>query len=246
MSDPNAGKTSAFQYIMSGIANLPYALSATAEAMKKRFEEFAQVHQDLQKPTRNENCVLTADDVKRLADGICRQLENLTAEGELQRKRLAEPGQHFAPTLQMAIYGLSGIRELLDTTLHHYDNLEACVRQEDARRLGLEPPSNLKDPHNIRHFHPNTKVQLEAADPPSKSGIWPWRRSESPNEVLAKRLAQVYGEFVDAARQLSEAFRAAKAEEIEQLNPPMDQVRGLANWLHAQEQAFYGDASKVA
>jgi hypothetical protein len=151
--------------------------------------------------------------------------------------------------LQIAVYGLSGMREQLDTILNSFDRLFQCAEEQAAMaasspHAGTDPTAR-KEPHPIHPVHPTTRVVFEDAQPqpPQKKGFLGifggGPKPEAPNEKLARDLIGVYEQFCDQTPALRRSFRESGAATVQELAVPMDQLRAVAVWLREEERHFY-------
>ncbi len=180
---------------------------------------------------------------QRITTEIIYQLSRLDAEAKLQSKELGAKKSLHPGQLEIAIYGLSGIREQLDGISDRYEAALALAKaQREARASGGTqvgtPPVR---PDQIEaHTHPPTRVDYNEPSRPSgplASFFTP--RTPHGNQGLVKRLIAIYSEFSKNTDELESAFHTAQARSLELLGVPMDMLRGSAKWLHDREQSFY-------
>jgi hypothetical protein len=224
------------------IQTLPGDLSRNAQAALDRIAEGVDRLHNAFQPQAGED-LNSPGYAQRITTEIIYQLSRLDAEaklqcGELSRGKDLHPGQ-----LEIAVYGLSGIREQLDAIADRY---EAALAQAKAQRTALlaggsavgTPP--LRPDQIEAHTHPQTLVDYNEAPRPRGplAGIFA-RPQPKGNEGLAKRLIAIYTEISKNTDALERAFHTAQARTLEQLGVAMDELRGSAKWLHDREVTFY-------
>lgn len=176
-----------------------------------------------------------------VANAICYQLSRLDAESELQRAKLAGPGMPDPLTLDVAIYGISGIREQIDNIVKNYeDQLEKAARQSGA----LGGLGTAAEASGIHAAHAKTVVLQDTTTVPTKRGLFglTLRKNAQPkpsNAELARLLHETFVKFSRETVKLQEAFRTAQPRQLDQLSVPIDELRATANWLHQTELKCY-------
>lgn len=192
----------------------------------------------------------TPQRAQTIAQAFAHQLGHLDDESEIQRQKLALPGEHSTLMLEVAIYGLTGIREQLEKSLSDFDSLTQMATLQQAKKVAAAEgkPDTAVDPsrlHLVHEAHGTTRVQAEpvAPEPARSTGILSFFRRQpaplKPNEQMARDLSAIYQQFGQESKQIVEAFRAAQAQSLQELNVPVDLLRATANWLHGAEQNFY-------
>lgn len=210
----------------------------------------------------NKDQIDTPQRAQAIAESFMRQLSHLVAESELQRQKLATKGEHGTLLLEVAIYGLSGMREQLQQSIVDFEQLIAKAQaqanaqheaaQESAANTTASASTNANaqsatpQPSAVVHeIHGRTCVQEEPAVEPAPSTGWLRKFLGKtppplpPNEATARSLDTVYSEFAEQARASVAAFQAAQPDHLRELDMPMDQLRGMVEWLHHKEKTFY-------
>ncbi|HEV2236743.1 MAG TPA: hypothetical protein VGR57_08800 [Ktedonobacterales bacterium] len=222
---------------------LPGDLGRSAQSALDRFAEGVdRLHTAFQpQPGEDLNSPAYA---QRITTEIIYQLSRLDAEAKLQCKELSPGKQGPHPgQLEIAVYGLSGIREQLDAIADRY---ESALAQAKAQRTALLAGGSTVGTRPLRpdeieaHTHPQTLVDYSES-PRARgplAGIFA-RPQPKGNEGLAKRLVAIFTEISKNTDELERAFHTAQARSLEQLGVPMDELRGSAKWLHDREVSFY-------
>lgn len=204
----------------------------------------------------------TPEHAEKVSDAFTRQIGHLGEVAEIQRQNLTTQQPRNTLMLEVAIYGLTGIREQLEQSLYDFDTLvQTAMIQKAQRTAGAQAapgqqaaltvdPSKL---HPIHETHPITAVEPESLtpEPAPRTGVIARLFGQKPptrtrNEQLALDLTSAYTQFEEECKRLVESFRAAQAKTLEELNAPIDQVRATTNWLHEAEQNFYRVGQTVA
>jgi hypothetical protein len=204
-----------------------------------------RLHEAFQ-PSGNEE-VNTTPYVQRLTDEVIYQLSRLNAEAKLQRDDLATSSHADPARLEVAIYGLSGIREQLDLIVAKYEEAVARARKLDRQQTSGTGPlqrgtsSGGLDSSGIHQQHALTLVAYEQAkkDP----GFWAKLLNRNPiardNETIRREVIATYAEFIGETDSLQKEFHTAQARSLDQLAAPMDMLRGSSQALHSREVTFY-------
>jgi hypothetical protein len=223
------------------IETLPGDLGRTAQAAMQRFvESVERVHNAFQ-PQAGED-LNSPGYAQRITTEIIYQLSRLDAEAKLQCNELSgkqlHPGQ-----LEIAIYGLSGIREQLDAITDRFDAALALAKaQRDQRAAGGSPVGTppVKPEDVPAHVHPPTLVDYnEQPRPQGPFARFFARPLPKGNEGLTRRLIAIFTQFSKNTEELERAFHTAQARTLEQLGVAVDELRGSARWLHDREVSFY-------
>lgn len=196
----------------------------------------------------------TPEHAQKISDAFTGQLGHLADVADIQRKNLTTQDAHSVLMLEVAIYGLTGIREQLEQSLYDFDSLVQTSMVVRAQRVagaqaapGQQAALTIDTSklHPIHETHPVTAVEPEPLTPERArpSGLLSlFKRQPRPlsrNEQMAHDLTIVYTKFMEECTSLVETFRAAQAKTLEELNTPIDQLRAATNWLHECEQQFY-------
>jgi hypothetical protein len=224
------------------IQRLPGEVGRNAQAALDRFAEGVNRLHDAFQPQAGED-LNSPGYAQRITTEIIYQLSRLDAEaklqcGELSGRKDMHPGQ-----LEIAVYGLSGIREQLDAIADRYETALAQAKVQRVSLLGGGSGVGTRPlrPEEIEaHTHPQTLVDYNEAPRPKGplGGIFA-RPQPKGNEGLAKRLISIFTEFSKNTDALERAFHTAQARSLEQLGVAMDELRGSAKWLHDREVTFY-------
>jgi hypothetical protein len=225
------------------VVTLPGNLGRNAQAALDRISEGVERLHTAFQPQAGEDLNSPAY-AQRITTEIIYQLSRLDAEAKLQCSELSSKNDLHPGQLEIAVYGLSGIREQLDAITDRYESALALAK---AQRTSLAvggpqvgaPP--VKPEQVEAHLHPPTLVDYN--EQPRAGGmmsrIFAPRPLPKGNTGLVRRLIAIYTEFSKNTDELERAFHTAQARSLEQLGVAMDELRGSAKWLHDREVTFY-------
>lgn len=228
------------------LAKAPASLVRDVQGVMDRFKTSIDRISATFQPVPDED-LNAAPYAQRVTDEIIYQLSRLDAEAKLQRDELATPGIGDASRLEVAIYGLSGIREQLDHIVSQYEATVARAQQREQARAATASmqrgaASGALGGSGIHEAHALTKVTYDTQPKPG-GGLFGKLFSREAhlkgNQKLASELVAIYGEFSTRTELLERAFHTAQARSLDQLAVPMDELRGASQWLHSREQTFY-------
>lgn len=201
----------------------------------------------------------TPEHAQKISDAFVRQLTHLADIGEIQRQHLQAGEGRNTLMLEVAIFGLTGIREQLEQALRDFDTVvqtDMIIRARRTAKLQADDGQqgaivvDTSTLHPIHETHPVTAVAPEPLVEPSRATGWlsflKRQRPPSHNERMAADLSAVYSKFDAECRRLIETFHTAQAKNLEELNTPVDEVRATAIWLNDTEQQFYRIGEKMA
>jgi hypothetical protein len=222
----------------------PAGLVHDAQGVLDRFKNSLDRISTTFQPTPDED-INGAPYAQRVTDEVIYQLSRLDAEAKLQRDELATPGAKDPSRLEVAIYGLSGIREQLDHIVAQYEAAMVRARKREAEKdAGMQggPASGALSGSGIHEAHALTRVAYDEAakkDDGFFGKLFNRGPSAKGNEKLAQDIAATYTEFSQRTELLERAVHTAQARSLDQLAVPVDELRGASQWLHSREQTFY-------
>jgi hypothetical protein len=230
------------RFLMKAPAGLARDVQGVMDRFKTSIDRISTTFQ----PAPDED-LAGAPYAQRITDEIIYQLSRLDAEAKLQRDELATPGANDPSRLEVAIYGLSGIREQLDHIVAQYEGAVARAQKreqdkEAASGLQRAAASGALGGSGIHEAHALTRVTYDGE--PKKSGsligkLFNREAHVKGNQKMAQELVALYGDFSQRTELLERAFHTAQARSLDQLAVPMDELRGTSQWLHGREQTYY-------
>lgn len=226
------------------LAKAPASLARDVQGVMDRFKTSIDRISNTFQPAPDED-LNGAPYAQRVTDEIIYQLSRLDAESKLQRDELAAPGANDPSRLEVAIYGLSGIREQLDHIVAQYEATVARAQQRELDKEAAEgvqrgPASGALGGSGIHEAHALTRVTYDEEKKPGVLArlLKPEARAKG-NKKMAQELVSIYGEFSQRTELLERAFHTAQARSLDQLAVPIDELRGASQWLHSRELMFY-------